>query len=303
MGSKLILDENKIIDLYNKNFSDIKIAKILNVSKHTILRFRKRNNLPVKDHSKVNKNMIKDLYNKGLNDAIISRILNFSVETVRNCRKNTLNLPSIYKSEQRYSYFDIFSNKEILSVFIGTLFGDASLYKFPQGGNISGMFGHCIKQKEYLEHKRNIMLPICCKIQNKSPKNTLLKDGRTIVGTASLAVNFKSNPQFSIFFNEMYKNSSKKDTITQKVLEFFDEHSLAIFYMDDGYNHKSGAYLCTNNFTIESINIFRDFLYKKWELITGVHNSRVYIFSKSKKKFFSIIEPYIIESMKYKIGL
>lgn len=301
MGAKIKLDESRILDLYNKGLNDVKIGKELDVSKHTIRRFRAEKGLIPNKRTSINKDIFIKSYKENLNDVQIGKIMNVSAFAIKNHR-DSLKLKSNYKSEQRYDYFDIFSDTTVLECFVGTLFGDASIYRFPQGGNIGGSFSHSKKQLAFVKYKHSIMNPICNGIFPKKVKNSII-NGREIKPTLQYNVNFKSNPKFEFFFKEMYNENNDKTFITENVLKYFSELSLAIFFMDDGYNHKSGSYFCTDNFEKDSIILFQKFLLKKWNLKSSIHGKRIYIKSESKSNFIKLIDRYIIDELKYKTGV
>lgn len=73
--------------------------------------------------------------------------------------------------------------------------------------------------------------------------------------------------------------------------------------MDDGCNHASGFELNTSGFTLNDVKILQKVLFDNWSIETSIHSrNRLYINSKSKKKFLDLIRPYIHPSMLYKIN-
>ena len=74
--------------------------------------------------------------------------------------------------------------------------------------------------------------------------------------------------------------------------------------MDDGYKTTNGFYLCTDSYSLEENYKISELLKAKFELDCGVHKHtngyRLYIFSKSKDKLLSLIQPYLIEHFYYK---
>ncbi len=77
--------------------------------------------------------------------------------------------------------------------------------------------------------------------------------------------------------------------------------------MDDGYNTKSGFYLCTESYTLDENLKLSNLLKNKFNLDSGVHKHsnghRLYIFSTSKDKLLEIVKPYLIEHFFYKFDL
>lgn len=82
--------------------------------------------------------------------------------------------------------------------------------------------------------------------------------------------------------------------------------------MDDGYKHGKGIVLSTESFSLDEIELLKKVLELKFELKVTIHNRqssggelgyRLYISSKSYDKLLSLIQPYFIPSMNYKLGL
>ncbi len=76
--------------------------------------------------------------------------------------------------------------------------------------------------------------------------------------------------------------------------------------MDDGYKCKpyGGCMLCTNCFTRDELKMIQQMLKEKFDINATINcesSNLVYIPSKEFPKFKSLIEPYIVPCMKYKI--
>lgn len=73
--------------------------------------------------------------------------------------------------------------------------------------------------------------------------------------------------------------------------------------MDDGNKATTGGYiLATNCFTSEELKIFQEFLLNKFNLDTTIHKgNKIYIRKKSGEIFKKLVNPFIIDSMKYKL--
>jgi len=88
---------------------------------------------------------------------------------------------------------------------------------------------------------------------------------------------------------------------------------LAVWYMDDGSKLASGGYnIFTNSFLKEELDEIIPILSNKFNLKVTIHkrpNKKnngmyyiLYISVKSANIFETLIEPYMIESMKYKLN-
>ena len=210
------------------------------------------------------KNMkeIEKLHKKGLNDSQIAKKLSLTPSAIMYWRKK-LNLKSNYKSEQRFNYNNtINENKQVKAALVGTLLGDASLHinNITKGNSATGSFHHCIDQKEYFYYKYEILKDICnIPFKKKGGKKYFKRDNRYINAQDQYGVNVKSNPNLVNLHKLLYKNGEK--VITSKLLEDFNELSLALLYCDDGnklYSKRGGVkyIISTCCFSTKSINIF-----------------------------------------------
>jgi F0F1-type ATP synthase delta subunit len=82
--------------------------------------------------------------------------------------------------------------------------------------------------------------------------------------------------------------------------------------MDDGFKSGNGIVLCTESFTLAEVELLKKVLESKFDLIvtiqnrktsSGIEGFRVRISSKSRDKLLSLVQPYFIPSMNYKLGL
>ena len=80
--------------------------------------------------------------------------------------------------------------------------------------------------------------------------------------------------------------------------------------MDDGFKKGQGIGLCTESFTTLEVELLRDILISKFELTVTLqvrHSSggrkgyRLYISGESREKLLSLVRPYFIPSMLYKL--
>ena len=125
----------------------------------------------------------------------------------------------------------------------------------------------------------------------------LIKDNGYARGTTEV------NVAFNKFRDEWYIPTKEvPDSITD-----LGALGLAIWYMDDGTIHyPSGAYLNTNGFNHESqiklVNVLKDNFDVEAHIHKNENKEILFIVQKDRDKFFDIIRPYIIGSLKYKIG-
>lgn len=82
--------------------------------------------------------------------------------------------------------------------------------------------------------------------------------------------------------------------------------------MVDGFKADKGLCLCTESFTLAEVYLLKNVLVTKFELKVSLqvrHPSggglgfRIYISSSSRDKLISLVKPFFIPSMYYKLGL
>jgi hypothetical protein len=127
---------------------------------------------------------------------------------------------------------------------------------------------------------------------------------QTITYTMSLLT--RNLPCITSIYNIFYINGIK--IIPLDIYHYFNAVVFAYWIMGDGSLHKEGGLiLCTDSFTIEEIILLINVLIIKYNLICSIHNyggkKRIYISVKSMPIVRSLVSPYIVPSMLYKIGL
>lgn len=201
--------------------------------------------------------------------------------------------------------------KNLNSFLLASVLGDSWLYG--KKNKHIGM-GHCEAQYEYLCFKvgylnDNLNLNT---IINKSVKKTSPSNNRQDFYCAYS----RSNKKFTALYNTVYVDNKKR--ITKRVLDKLNDFGLAILYMDDGgketqWNRdkttkKIRSYTFNlNSFCLEDVKLFSSWLYNKYQIESKVYLSRgkypiVKITkNESRDRFVRIIEPYILDCMKYKL--
>lgn len=122
--------------------------------------------------------------------------------------------------------------------------------------------------------------------------------------------------QFYVVVNPSAKTGFKKrrKKLPKLIHRWLSARSLAYWFMDDG-SYKSatsfGVILNTQNFTLREIQTLCQILTNRWNLQCFPRKQKnklykkvyyqIYISGRSFKQFFKIIEPYLIDSMRYKL--
>lgn len=288
---KKISINKEFLELYNAGLDDSKIGRILNVNHVTIKNVRERLNLPsiFKYKRKFSEEKYLEYYKEGKNDAEISKLLNVSKSALQEYRsklglKHNCNI-----------YDNVSLNYDQEQVLIGTLFGDAHLTRVYK--NTSGEFVHCKNQKEYCFWKYEKLKDFCA-----LPKDSCQAHYITKKVYYKVICRILTNPVFNFYYDLSYKNRIKY--ISRELLYKLDGLGIATWFMDDGYKQKSsGSYsIATNGFSDLDRSIIIEFFKNKFNIKVTSHKSGIiYIYKQSALTFKKLIEPYIIESMKYKL--
>lgn len=193
-------------------------------------------------------------------------------------------------------------NKKQMEFINGTMLGDGCIQRHNSSARLT--FGHCNKQIEWVDYKEKALRGFDFNRFGNDEREDLLTT-------------------FNLYFKELSKKWYAKNWKNRKSKIFPDDVelaplTLATWYMDDGslevgeYGEYS-AILCTENFNSD---YFWKLFYKlidiglkpiSQKVNKGSGGYRIYIgngrFDKhnSAKKFFEIISPYVIPSMRYKL--
>ena len=190
-------------------------------------------------------------------------------------------------------------SKEDMGVLIGTLCGDCGRKQ------LRLYCGQSAKQKDWFDFKKRRFE----KIFNQSFKE--YKYDYPKYNTSVYQFTTNTNDLTKYLINLFYPNDKK--IISKEALEQLTLEGIAWWYMDDGSmsikkidGKPRGAEITLNTYlTVEENQIIIDFFQNQynitWKLNKSKGKYRLRMGKKEGKKFFALIEPYIIDSMKYKI--
>ena len=193
----------------------------------------------------------------------------------------------------------ILITKEEHDLVVGSLMGDASIRQREK--NSCFRFTHSLKQKSYAEWKHKILENF-----NVSEFRQVKRKIRDhFINAMDFAT--KTHPVFNHYRNLFYKDGIK--TITKEILDQINPRSLAFWVCDDGGYENSQEYiiLCTNAYSLDEHKLMKEFFNKRFNLdpTIGFRDGKYYYLrfkQEDSKKLIQLIKPFIIESMKYKIG-
>ena len=98
-----------------------------------------------------------------------------------------------------------------------------------------------------------------------------------------------------------YVNGVK--VVPQNIFEMLTPISLAYWVCDDGGKSGNGFHFATNAFTTEDVQLLINVLQNKFDLKCSIHSrNRIYVWVSSIKQLSNIVQPYVHNSMSYKIN-
>lgn len=239
---------------------------------------------------------ILEQYEKGLMNEEISEITGFSSK----CVTSLLNRVGL--KSNKYPIIDY--DEKLEQFLIGSFLGDGCYSKLTGRAKNSRLaFTHSIKQLDFLQHKKEILLEynlLPVGAENKNLKRSeyfhKIRDKKYSVITLKSI----THPIFTKIRDEGYPNNTKNayPEFTSKI----NSLGLANWYMDDGNVTFNGFHLNTQGFTREDTSILIDILHSNFNLKCTTNKVNViYISTKSKHDFLDLIVPHIIPYFQYKL--
>lgn len=242
--------------------------------------------------SRINREEVLNLHKKGKSNKDIADILKRDPHAIGKVIKN-LNL------KPNGSGRDVIEIENI-DIIIGTLLGDSCL-KFGSAKYPALCFNHSSKQEEYFFYKMSFF-------KNLSTKSLRVKYSRsTNYGDLDVfSFNTKYLKCLNFLEKEFYINRVKIIPL-DLIKKYFTGRSLAFLFMDDGNINGKTVNLNLQNFSKDETELFLVFLYEKfnlkWTLQKNGPYYRLYLKQESVERFISIVSPYIIKSMDYKLPM
>lgn len=185
-------------------------------------------------------------------------------------------------------------------ILVGTLLGDGHLETQNKGRTFRLKVEHTIGQKDYTDW-------LFEKFKNLSLTNPQVKQ-QTVKGKQYQKYWFStvSNGAMRFYGQAFYLNGKK--VVPKLIAKLVTPLSLAVWFMDDG-SLKSKAnrarIINTQGFDSQSLQRLHDMLLTKFHINTTLRKQKegtqLYIPSVEIDKFITLVEPFIIPSMEYKI--
>lgn len=197
-------------------------------------------------------------------------------------------------------------------ILIGTILGDASIYKTKDAAYIT--FEQNILKQDYL-----LSLYILFESYAKNPPKIYKRvDKRYNKENSSIyfrTQNLLIFNEFADIFLTETDNGKLKKIIPKNIYDLLTPIGLAILICDDGMAVKkkgitAGVTLCTDSFTFEEVLILKSVLENKFGFKCSIHTKRgantyyrIYVSKISMPLLIPLVSQHMHSSMLYKIGL
>lgn len=198
--------------------------------------------------------------------------------------------------------------KQITEAFCWMILGDGSI-EVPQRGNCRLAVTHAADHEDYLYWKASIIDQV-----TSWSINPHVQGGNGFnPGGEYFRLRSSAHPWFTKVYERFYAPLGRK-SIDPHALKLLGPLGLAILYQDDGsYYYSTDAghnilihKLCFSKFELEAL---AKTIVDKFGIIFRINADkgkgfgyRLRMRAKDRDKFFSLIDPYIVPSMLYKVG-
>nr|YP_009327800.1 hypothetical protein [Epichloe typhina]APB96758.1 hypothetical protein [Epichloe typhina] len=114
-------------------------------------------------------------------------------------------------------------------------------------------------------------------------------------------------PCFNVY-RKLFYDLNKKKIVPDNIKELLTPSGLAFWIMDDGSKQGNGLHISVYGFTDRDVDKLILALQEKFHLKCSIHYNkdnkpRIYIFKESMETLISLVKPYFIKEMLYKLGL
>ncbi len=205
-------------------------------------------------------------------------------------------------SQEGITLIMILTKKEKSSL-VGMILGDAYLQATGKR-NARLRLEHSLKQKKYLEWKISL-LPL----QFQGVKHIDRIHPKTRKKYSYVRAQSDASPILGKMRSLFYPYGKKQ--IPENLSRYLRHPlGLAVWYMDDGYysnrSHDRSVHIYLGKVTEKEAHSAREAIEKRFLLKSTVVNKKekgflLYFSPKETKKFFSVIQRYVIEEMRYKL--
>lgn len=196
-------------------------------------------------------------------------------------------------------------NHDILSIFTGTLLGDAHAERRATGNGTRLSIVQESSHSEYLYYLHDLV----AKLGYCNPKVPVIQTRLAANGKTRYILRFHTYTYASLdFLRDAWYTSDGTKIVPTNVAEFLTPLALAIWIMDDGGRLGYGLKLATNSFTFADttrlVQVLNDLYGIKASVQSaGVPNQHIiYVWSESMPRLRELVRPHMVSSMLYKLG-
>ena len=196
---------------------------------------------------------------------------------------------------------DLTLNSRQRSLLVGLLLGDGHLETQDGGKTYRLKVEHATKQKEYVEW--------LYKEWKSMVRSEIYQKERILNGKTFFSCGFSTYSLGAFRFYAQQFYIGKKKIVPRLIKKLLDPLALAIWFMDDGSfkSEKHKTYIIhTVGYSKKDLELLKKALQEKLGIEVALHkqyqNWRLYINSSSAENFRKLIEPYVISSLRYKLG-
>lgn len=189
-------------------------------------------------------------------------------------------------------------------VLVGTLLGDGHLETQNQGRTYRLKIEHSIQQQDYVNWLYDVFQdwvrtpPVIRSRAVTFRGNTKVyqRTGFTTVSSGSLR----------FYAGQFYQDKTK--VVPKLIYRWLTPRAMAVWYMDDGSiksNQHRTVLLNTHSFSDHDLNRLQGVLKDRYAIKSSIRKQKdgnqLYLTSETVDLFLSLIKPYMIESMEYKL--
>lgn len=235
------------------------------------------------------KQKITELNSKGLTNLEISKLLGTTPQHIQKLS----NRYKIKANKTRQIEVDF----ELRQFLLGSFLGDGSFtMSAKQSKNARLVVSHGEKQTDYNLWKLEFLTSkgIIASLRDYAAKDVRVRKGYYTTNV----LRTESNPVFNIYCRQY----TPKKSINYEFLKDLDAFGLAVWFMDDGFATKNSFQISSCSFLDEEIAVLQRILKENFDINSNKNAfNEIYIVAESREKFLSLITPYVIPSLKYKL--
>lgn len=190
--------------------------------------------------------------------------------------------------------------KEQREILIGLLLGDAHLETQNNGRTYRLKIEQSISHQAYVNHLYHLFQEW---ILTPPKKRSVMSNG---VLTNNYRFSTVSHGAFRFYAQQFYRDSKK--CIPKLIKHLLNPRAIAYWFMDDGSiksKESKGIIFNTQGYKRNEVEILINVLITKFDLKAKIRRQKdgyqIYISGESYERFCSIVQPYLLKEMHYKL--